>query len=332
MKKFLIIIFTLLSAVATGQNSFIRASSGAFLMSGNSFLTTEATTPVDPPVTSSVIVADHTVVDLYDDIPQQWIDSVKTMWLSYAGESHTQAVRDGLSALAQIDNKFAVNITESGTPEAQTSNHLRASRATWGDIDNATGWIYGYGEEDWCASGYGPSYALNESAVARTIAGISYCNSNSLTISAFGFGWCYDPGYNLTAIYIRATKEYIDYCSTNSIKTTVFFTTGPIDSDLTQMAASSEEAYDNSRRWQTIRDTVALDETRVLFDYADILSHNDVGILQTQTWDGHTYPVIHADNLGGTATGHIGSVGALRLAKAMWWMLARIAGWDGTIN
>lgn len=40
MKKFLIIIYTLLSAVTYGQNSFIRSSSGAFLMSGNSFLTT----------------------------------------------------------------------------------------------------------------------------------------------------------------------------------------------------------------------------------------------------------------------------------------------------
>lgn len=26
---------------------------------------------------------------------------------------------------------------------------------------------------------------------------------------------------------------------------------------------------------------------------------------------------------------HIGRIGALRVAKAMWWMLARIAGWDG---
>ncbi len=27
--------------------------------------------------------------------------------------------------------------------------------------------------------------------------------------------------------------------------------------------------------------------------------------------------------------GHISNAGALRLAKAMWWMLARMAGWDG---
>jgi hypothetical protein len=37
-------------------------------------------------------------------------------------------------------------------------------------------------------------------------------------------------------------------------------------------------------------------------------------------------------NLAGgndSSIGHIGEVGAIRLAKAQWWMLARIAGWDG---
>ena len=31
------------------------------------------------------IIADHTVVDKYDDIPQYYIDEVKKMWLSYPG-------------------------------------------------------------------------------------------------------------------------------------------------------------------------------------------------------------------------------------------------------
>ena len=30
--------------------------------------------------------------------------------------------------------------------------------------------------------------------------------------------------------------------------------------------------------------------------------------------------------------GHISDAGTIRLAKAMWWMLARIAGWDGGIQ
>ncbi|NLD64868.1 MAG: hypothetical protein GX646_13350, partial [Bacteroidales bacterium] len=56
----------------------------------------------------SQIIADHTVVDRYDDIPQEYIDKVKRMWLSYAGESHSYAVRAGLNYLEAIDSKYQV--------------------------------------------------------------------------------------------------------------------------------------------------------------------------------------------------------------------------------
>ena len=36
------------------------------------------------------IIADHTVVDKYDDIPQHWIDEVKKMWIDIPGESHSE--------------------------------------------------------------------------------------------------------------------------------------------------------------------------------------------------------------------------------------------------
>lgn len=281
----------------------------------------------------SQIIADHTVVDLYDDIPQQWIDSVKTMWLSYAGESHSDAILDGLESLEAASATYAINVTTSGTPEGSTSSYLRVSEATWGDYDNSSGWIYDYGQEDWI-TGNASTATLDPVAVARTKAGITYSNSNDLTISAFGFGWCYDCVGIDTCLkiidpYITATKDYIDYCA-DSIDTKVFFTTGPIDSDLSTLADASEKAYTNSVRWDILRDTVANDESRILFDYADILSYNNDGEQQTQTWDGHTYPVIHPDNAmqgDGNDTGHIGEDGSIRLAKAMWWMLAKMAGW-----
>ena len=96
------------------------------------------------------IIADHTVVDRYDDIPQYYIDKVKKMWLSYAGESHLQGIRKVCHYLRHLNPVYAVKYTESGTPEAYTTSHLRASRATWGDVGQCNWMEYiVMGEEDW---------------------------------------------------------------------------------------------------------------------------------------------------------------------------------------
>ena len=265
------------------------------------------------PVCQGQIIADHTVVDRFTDIPQRYLSEVRKMWIVVAGESHSQAYRDGLDLLELAYPDYQVNVTEEGTPEAYTASHLRASRATWGDVNNSTGWIYDYGEEDWFASA---------GAISRTKAGIAYCNAHSLTISAIGFGWCYDDGTSITD-YLNATREYIDYCALNGIPTTVFFTTGPVDT------YSEESAYNNYLRWQQIRDYVNSDPSVILFDYSDILCWDDDGTPTTTTWSGYTFPSGTAANTGSYETGHITAAGATRLAKAMWWMLARIAGWDG---
>lgn len=265
------------------------------------------------------IIADHTIVEEYVNIPQLYIDEIKKMWLSYAGESHSAAIRTGLTLLESVDSRFQVNVTESGTPESYASSHLRVSRATWGDVSHSTGWIYGYGEEDWYTS---------STAIDRTKAGITYCNVNGPVLNAFGFGWCWDPneGADDMVTYNNAAKEYVDYCNINDYPTTVFFTTGPVDGG----NASGEVGYNKYLAYEAIRDYVALNETRILFDYADILCYDDDSETpNTTTWSGHDYPIITTTNSLPEQTGHISNTGALRLAKAIWWMLARITGWDG---
>ncbi len=307
---------------------------------------------------STQIIADHSVVDKFDDIPQEYIDKVKEMWVVVAGESHSQAYRTGLLLLESLNSKYSVSVVEGGTPEGYTTANLRASRATWGDYGTASGWIYNYGEEDWFT---------NSTAIARTKAGIAYCNTHNLSIAAIGFGWCwdhidytpsstYDPvygcrwwgtsnngpegarawgldagDYSITGnsvsldTYLSVTQSYIDYCSANGYSTKVFFTTAPVDGRY----ATGESGYQGWLKMERIRDYVRQDNSRILFDYADILCYDDNGAGTTTTWNGHTYPVITPTNLGDGTIGHIGSAGALRLGKAMWWMLARIAGWNG---
>jgi hypothetical protein len=311
------------------------------------------------------IIADHTVVDRYDDIPAEYIAKVKAMWLDVPGESHSAGYRNGLTYLSQADPTYAVSVTEDGEPEAPTTAHLRVSKATWGDVGSASGWIYGYGEEDWYTSA---------TAVTRTKAHLDYCNSNGRAIAAIGFGWCWDmtwtndPGGGLDPVhkvhwagssdggpegnliwgldaedealtgnsvcmdtYLEATQAYIDLCTAKGWDTKVFFTTGPIE------GASEENAYQRFLKHERIRDYVKADEGRILFDYADILSYNDAGDLATESWlnpnDGKTYafPTYHTDNGDDSPEDgdHIGNAGALKLGKALWWMLARMAGWQG---
>ena len=301
---------------------------------------------------TSQIIIDHTSVALYSSISQTWIDEVKKMWIDVPGESHSQAYRTGLTLLESDDAKFAVSVVENGNPDAYTTSNLRSSRAT--RISGS--WTYDYGEEDWYT---------NSVAIAATKAHLKYCNDNDLTISAMGFGWCWDTTWvnglggdpdpvtgnrwagasvsgpegdlrwGLDAAdtaqtsnsvcmdtYLAATQGYIDYCTAQSIPTKVFFTTGPLDS-----YTEAEISFQRELKHQRIRNYVLADSSRILFDYADILAWNDAGVENRKAWNTtNQYQEIHADNLGDASIGHIGSDGALRLGKAQWVMLAKMAG------
>lgn len=319
---------------------------------------------------SQPIVVDHRHIKYYDDIPQQYIDSIKKRWLSYAGESHSLGLRVGLAALEDSNSVYQVNVRESGTPETATSNYLRVSRATWGDHDNSTGWIYYYGEEDWWT---------NSVAVTRTKSSIAYCNDNGYQLDYFAFGWCwdqsgtndvggsYDPVYytrwagrsvdgpdgnqrwgldsgdsiltdnrvNMNT-YLSVTREYIEYCESNGYPTKVFFTTGPVDNTADPLLgyATGERGYQGYLKWEHIRNYVDTTDF-ALFDFADILSYNNAGVQNTTTWTDNngtlqTFPIIAVENRNDLSDYHYSLQGAVKLAKGMWVFLAMMEGWDTT--
>ena len=74
----------------------------------------------------------------------------------------------------------------------------------------------------------------------------------------------------------------------------------------------------------------AVEHEKILFDVADILSYTDLGEPCYDNLDG-VQPAICQDYTTEVDGGHLGSVsgGKIRVAKAFWVLMARIAGWDG---
>jgi hypothetical protein len=317
-------------------------------------------------IQNAQIIADHTVVDRYDNIPQQYIDSVKKMLVFMAGESHSGAYRHGQVLLELLDGRFQVETYTSEPVPASSDQYLRIGRPFT----------------------IGESSFFNQGEIEVLKSHITDQNNTGNPYDVMGFGWCWDmtwvnpPGGGMDPVYLvhwagsssggpegnmrwgldsedealtgnsvcmdtylEAVGQYVQYCESHGYPTQWIFTTGPVDGSSND---GTEQGFQRELKHDHIRNYVQLDASRILFDYADILCWNNEGEKNLSDWnDGGTirsHAQIHPDNLmdydesfnviSGTDQDedHIGEVGALRLAKAMWWLLARISGWEDNTN
>lgn len=304
---------------------------------------------------SDYIIADHSIVDKYVNIPQVYIDIIKTWLVDAAGESHSAAYRTGLTALEALDPRFQVTTFTYSFP-AVTTEALRLGRH--GSVGEGDFWT-------------------NEAA-RQTIEGlISTQETANNPIHVLFQAWCWDftratgaagigsgdydseygchwygssvggpdgdhiwgidgsdfsiTGNNVSLqTYLDTIDRYNNYAANNNFKSIAIFTTGPVDNG----SSASEPGYQRYIKHSVIRDYVSEGNNRILFDYADILAYNNSNERHLENWTSpntsqtYEFPAIHPDNAA-EETGHIANLGALRLAKAMWWLLARMAGWDG---
>ena len=208
----------------------------------------------------SQIIADHTVVDKFNDIPQAYIAEVKKMMVWFAGESHAFGYRAGLAELESINSTY--DVTEIWGFPSYTTTALRV--VAWP--------TEGIGEKDWYTwKAYEPGSMPASSNTFKNYIATQVNNNNP--ISVMGFAWCWDGtsenGPTATAdpilgvhwwgasdggpdgnrpwgldaadqsvtgnrvsmdTYLSATEDYISYVTENHYPTKIVFTTGPVDS------------------------------------------------------------------------------------------------------
>jgi hypothetical protein len=308
------------------------------------------------------IIADHSIVGDFVKIPSYYIEEVKKMIVAFPGESHSEAYREGLLLLQSHHPEFKSRLF---TTEDSTEGSLRiydgkpvgeAEWFTWhaygskekpsesdyikkliSDSNGSSNPIHAIGFA-WCWDLYASRsrITLNLDRITGRVSirrdpehGV-YWKGASIGGPDGNREWGLDSDdYKNTgnrvslSSYIQATVEYEKFCKDNGYVTKIVYTTGPAD------FFTGESGYQGFLKHQAIRKFVKEDSSRILFDYNDILCYDNDGSQTTTSWRGHVYPVITPTNSGDGRIGHISAEGAIRLAKAQWWMLARIAGWDG---
>ncbi|MBC8218884.1 MAG: hypothetical protein H8E73_10500 [Planctomycetes bacterium] len=249
------------------------------------------------------IVSDHTCLEIEADgslveiIPQAYLDQARQLKVLFCHASVGGTIMNGMVGRNGLANE---------NPERYQIGRQQNADATWFDANTGiidishTGWplngskILGF-DNHIRNLGYGAPLRAN-------VAFMKYCYID------------WQPGTNVEQKWneYRITMEALeaDFSDITFVWWTIAVNTAGGAGDV-------REAFDNMLR------EYCINNGKVLFDLADIESHDLQG--------NPCYDDIGAEGLyaGYAVDGaHPRGIGQLRLASAMWWLLARIAGWE----
>jgi hypothetical protein len=270
---------------------------------------TATVTPPPPPVTTGAIIINHTSVAAFDSIPAAWLEAAKGITLHYAHTSHGSQIISGIEALESADSTYSVAIREStseGLPPSETPAALR---------------IYdGNPPETYIEPG---DYWDGDDGMNRTRAVV---NTNNYNFSMWS--WCGQQSSNDAA----TVQRYLDNLNTLEGEFSAMrfiYMTGHTDGTDTLNTANTLKYNNNLVRQYVINNN------KVLFDFADIESYDPDGTYYPTTSDACAWCTTWCTNHPSDCTNLTGSCAHSHpyncklKAKAFWYMMARLAGWDG---
>jgi hypothetical protein len=273
-----------------------------------------------PPATSSgAIIADHTAADNFNIIPQCWIERAKDQFvIGYGHTSHGSQITSGISGLNTLMNSV------DGVPDNLYSANNGGSGGAL-DLEEGSG----YDSAGWLAYdvGYGGWDLRTKAYLDSTL----HDDVNTIMWS-----WCGQVGgytsYSTMSAHYFTPAEAI--ASTYGID--FIYMTGHLDG-----GGPTGSVYTaNNLIRQHVRDI-----NGTLFDFADIESYNPntnyypsesdacgwcTTWCNSSSWTSYSTQECIPIYSSISSCAHSHPYNCYRKAMAFWWMMARMAGWNGS--
>ena len=246
------------------------------------------------------LIIDHTCTTL-SEIPASWIDKVQdeVKW-HYAHTSHGGQLTTGLQRIEDSDTMYSVAIGSSTLPTET------GAFCIFNGQENST---YIAPEQYWKTTD-----GMNQTRDVLN-------HNHSIHFSQWS--WC----TQLNSYSENEMKAYLDsmqVLETEFPEETFIYMTGNAQAD-------GSGGYNRYQRNEYIRQ-FCRDNNKVLYDFADLDAwwynpSTEQWEQNTYTYDGHIIPIEHS-HFNGSESGHTTYESCEQKGKAVWWMMAKLDGWD----